>query len=87
MIEASQQFASITIYGSSQVGKLTLIEKIFPKMKYITLDDIEIRYYASKDPKVFLNYYGKPLIIDEIQKAPKLLEYIKIEIDKMKKIV
>ena len=85
LIEASHQFASITIYGSRQVGKSTLIEKIFSKMEYVTLDDIEVRDYALKDPKGFLKYYGKPLIIDEIQKAPKLLEYIKIEIDEMKK--
>jgi len=85
IIEASQQFASITIYGSRQVGKLTLIKKIFPEIEYVTLDDIEIRSYAISNPKEFLKYYGKPLIIDEIQKAPKLLEYIKIEIDEMKK--
>ena len=85
IIEASQQFASITIYGSRQVGKLTLIKKILPEIEYVTLDDIEIRSYAISNPKEFLKYYGKPLIIDEIQKAPKLLEYIKIEIDEMKK--
>lgn len=33
-----------------------------------------------------MKYYNKPLIIDEIQKAPKLLDYIKIEIDEMKKM-
>lgn len=85
IIEASQQFASITVYGSRQVGKSTLIEKIFPKIEYVTLDDIEVKSYAISNPKEFLKYYGKPLIIDEIQKAPKLLEYIKIEIDEMKK--
>ena len=83
--EASQQFASITVYGSRQVGKSTLIEEIFPEIEYVTLDDIEVRSYAISNPKEFLKYYGKPLIIDEIQKAPKLLEYIKIEIDEMKK--
>ena len=51
IIEASQQFASITIYGSRQVGKLTLIKKILPKIEYITLDDIEVRSYAISNPK------------------------------------
>lgn len=85
IIEASKQFASITIYGARQVGKSTLIEKVFPNFTYVTLDDIELRDYALRDPKGFIKYYSYPLIIDEIQKAPKLLEYIKIEIDKMKK--
>lgn len=86
MKESSKQFASITIYGSRQIGKATLIKNIFSNIKYVTLDDIGIRDYAINDPKGFLKYYNKPLIIDEIQKAPKLLDYIKIEIDEMKKM-
>lgn len=69
-----------------RLGKATLIKNIFPNIKYVTLDDIGIRDYAINDPKGFLKYYNKPLIIDEIQKAPKLLDYIKIEIDEMKKM-
>ena len=75
----------ITIYGPRHVGKSTLIEKVFPNINYVTLDDIELRDYALRDPKGFIKYYSHPLIIDEIQKAPNLLEYIKIEIDEMKK--
>lgn len=85
LIEASKQFALITIYGSRQVGKSTLIQHLFPTIPYVTLDDIEIRDYAIRDPKGFIKYYSSPLVIDEIQKAPQLLEYIKIEIDNMKK--
>ena len=85
IIEASKQFASITIYDPRQVGKSTLIAKLFPNINYVTLDDIDLRDYVLRDPKGFINYYSHPLIIDEIQKAPMLLEYIKIEIDEMKK--
>lgn len=85
IIQASKQFACLTIYGPRQVGKSTLIEKIFPNITYVTLDDIELRDYALKDPKGFIKYYSHPLIIDEIQKAPELLDYIKIEIDEMKR--
>ncbi|MGD9605597.1 MAG: ATP-binding protein [Bacilli bacterium] len=84
IIDASKQFASITIYGARQVGKSTLLSFIFPYIKAITLDDIEIRDYALRDPKGFIRYYSFPLIIDEIQKAPSLLEYIKEEIDNKK---
>ena len=84
LLEASKQFASITLYGSRQVGKSTLLTKLFSNIQAITLDDLELRDYALRDPKGFIKYYSYPLIIDEIQKAPKLLEYIKIEIDKKK---
>lgn len=85
IIEASKQFASITIYGSRQVGKSTLIDELFPEIQKVPLDDIEIRDYALKDPKGFLKYYSTPLVIDEIQKAPGILEEIKIVIDEKKK--
>ena len=85
IMEASKQFCSITIYGSIQVGKSTLIDELFPKIKKVSLDDIEIRDYALKDPKGFLKYYSTPLVIDEIQKAPIILEEMKIVIDEKKK--
>ena len=82
---ATKQFACITIYGARQIGKSTLANHIFnDSIKSITLDDLSIREYALKDPKGFLDFYGYPLIIDEIQKAPILLNYIKIVIDKYK---
>lgn len=82
--EASKQFSSITIYGPRQVGKSTLLRNMFKDIKYVTFDDIDIKNYAINNPKGFLKYYGYPLIIDEIQKAPSILEYIKFEIDKSK---
>ncbi len=85
ILEASKHFASITVYGPRQVGKSTLIERLFPNVKYISLDDISVKDFALRDPKGFLKYYGTPLIIDEIQKAPALSQYIKIEIDEMKR--
>lgn len=84
VIEASKQFACITVYGSRQVGKSTLLTHIFPDIQSVSFDDLQIRDYAQKDPKGFLKYYGTPLIIDEVHKAPGIIEAIKIEIDKMK---
>lgn len=84
ILEAANQFASITVYGARQVGKSTLLEKVFPSFPRVSLDDKELRAYALDDPKGFLSYYRPPVIIDEIQKAPELLEYIKMEIDRRK---
>ena len=39
---------------------------------------------ATDDPELFLNSHGMPLIIDEIQKVPGLMETIKIRIDEQK---
>ncbi len=81
----AESFPCIVIYGSRQVGKSTTVNHIFgDHIKRITLDDGLDRALAMDNPKLFLERYGWPLIIDEIQKAPALLDEIKIRIDEMR---
>lgn len=85
IVNASNKFACITIYSARQTGKLTMIKHLFSdSFNYVTFDDLSIRDYAIKDPKGFLDFYKFPLVIDEIQKAPSILNYIKISIDNYK---
>lgn len=85
ILDASKEFACITIYGARQTGKSTMVRHLFSEtFDYVTFDDLSIRDYALKDPKGFLDFYKFPLVIDEIQKVPSLLSYIKIIIDKYK---
>lgn len=77
-----QSFPCIVIYGPRQVGKSTTIEMLFgDRYPRVTLDDGDDRILAQSNPKLFLESYGWPLIIDEIQKAPGLLNEIKKIID------
>jgi predicted AAA+ superfamily ATPase len=78
------QYPCVLISGPRQVGKSTLTEKIpnASKYKYVTLDDDEFREAALSDPKLFMQLHQPPICIDEIQKAPKLFSYIKMNIDK-----
>ncbi|MFI3329228.1 MAG: DUF4143 domain-containing protein [bacterium] len=79
------EYSCVVLTGARQVGKSTLISINKPNdMKYVTLDDIDLLYLATTDPKYFLEFHGTPLCIDEIQKAPILLNYIKIKIDEHK---
>ena len=85
IMKASNEFACITIYGARQTGKSTMVRYLFSDtFNYVTLDDLSIRDYALRDPKGFLDFYKSPLVIDEIQKAPSILSYIKIIIDNYK---
>ena len=85
IIEYSKQWPCITIYGARQVGKSTIIAHLFSNnMTRITMDDLDLRSRAKSSPKNFLESYSLPLCIDEIQKAPELLEEIKIIIDNHK---
>ena len=85
IIKASSEFACVTIYGARQTGKSTMVRYLFTDtFNYVTLDDLSIRDYALRDPKGFLDFYKFPLVINEIQKAPSILSYIKIIIDNYK---
>lgn len=85
--EASKYFSCIVLYGPRQVGKSTTIEHLFKnKIRKITMDNGADRTAAISNPKEFLESYGWPLIIDEIQKVPELLDQIKITIDNQKSI-
>ncbi len=82
IIEVGKSFPCIVIYGPRQVGKSTTVEVLFgEKYRIVTLDDTDNRALALSNPKLFLESHGWPLIIDEIQKAPILLDEIKAIID------
>lgn len=81
----SKQFKVVLITGARQVGKSTLLKHCEPDRNYVSLDDLQIREMAINEPKLFLENYKAPLIIDEIQYAPNLLSYIKLIVDKSEK--
>ena len=82
ILEAAASFPCIVVYGRRQVGKSTTVSMLFgDKIPMVTLDDAADRQLAITNPRLFLERYGFPLIIDEIQKAPNLLDEIKIKID------
>lgn len=76
----------ILLTGARQVGKSTLVKSIKEKNRtYITLDDLKLRELAENDPKLFLMNYPRPIIIDEVQYAPNLFSYLKMEVDENNK--
>ncbi len=82
--QTASEYACITLYGARQTGKSTMIRNLFPEYEYVTLDRSSERILASDDPELFLDSHGVPLIIDEIQKVPDLMETIKLRIDEVK---
>ena len=76
---ALDTFPVVLLNGARQVGKSTLALENFKN--YLTFDDGELRLYAKDNPKGFLKNLELPICLDEIQKVPTLLEYIKIHID------
>lgn len=72
----------LLITGPRQVGKSTLLKKIYSVAKYYTFDDKILLASVQADPKLFLKNIPVPSILDEVQYAPDIFPYIKIECDK-----
>ncbi|MBN1223124.1 MAG: ATP-binding protein [Candidatus Aminicenantes bacterium] len=79
------QFPSVVVTGPRQVGKTSLVRRIFPDLEYVSLDLPSLAEQAEKSPNSFLNSRKEPLIIDEIQYAPSLPRHLKVKIDENKR--
>lgn len=82
-LEASESFKAVMVVGARQVGKSTMLKHLAEGQgrSYVTMDDADDRELARTDPKLFLQAHKPPILIDEIQKAPELLEPIKVLCD------
>ena len=82
----SETFPVLVLTGPRQVGKTTLLKSMAePGRKYVALDNPSDRALAKSEPELFLQRYLPPVIIDEVQHAPELFDYIKIHADTHKK--
>ena len=79
--EASKYFSVISVTGPRHSGKSTLLKHLFPNTDTYSLKDVHVREFAENDPVAFLKQNTKGMIIDEVQKAPILLEYIQGIVD------
>lgn len=81
--EASKFYPIVMVCGQRQVGKSTMLNHIREKeRRYVTLDDGNARRLAEKDPALFFETYGHPLLIDEFQRVPSILLKMKRIVDR-----
>lgn len=77
-----KQFPVVAICGPRQAGKTTLLKRLLKNTHFfVSLDDIDKREEAIRDPKLFIKKLEYNCVIDEIQYAPNLLSYIKMAVD------
>ncbi len=80
--QLAQFYPVLLITGPRQVGKTTVLKNCdADKRTYVSLDTLENRELAKRDPALFLQRFPAPVLIDEIQYAPELFPYIKAAVD------
>ncbi len=85
LLKLAGQYPVMTLTGPRQSGKTTLAKALFPDKPYVTLEDPDVRRFATGDPRGFLAQYSGGAIFDEIQRAPELTSYLQGMVDANRK--
>lgn len=86
--EALSDTRIVVLQGARQVGKSTLAELIAQERRSltVTLDDVDVRRFASGDPAGFVAQFPEGLlVIDEVQRVPGLIVALKAAVDRDKR--
>jgi len=71
----------VLVTGARQAGKTSLLENAFPNYNYVCLDEPLEAEQAEQASTEFLERHTTPVIIEEVQYAPKLLRALKLVVD------
>ncbi len=82
----SKSYPALVVTGPRQSGKTTLTQIVFPNKLYVSLEEIDMRDFATNDPRGFLNQYPDGAILDEVQRCPDLFSYLQSRLDEDKRM-
>lgn len=78
---ALRRFPAVVVTGPRRAGKTTLLRMAQPHAQYVLLEDPDIQDRVRRDPRGFIESLRPPVIFDEIQNTPQLLNYIRTLVD------
>lgn len=78
---AASQRPVLVLTGARQVGKTTLLRHLFPSHRFVSLDLPAEAALAEEEPRIFLQRFPPPLLVDEVQHAPGLFGHLKLDVD------
>ncbi|MDJ0764723.1 MAG: ATP-binding protein [Myxococcota bacterium] len=81
LVDLAHKRPCLVLSGYRQSGKTSLLIKTFETYRYVSLDLPTTAEEAESNGNDFIARNNPPVIIDEIQYAPKLLRYVKADID------
>ncbi len=84
LLEACSDTPVVLLNGARQTGKTTLVQRLSREKlgaSYVSLDDLTELTSAKNDPVGFINQLKRPVVIDEVQRAPEIFLPIKVAVD------
>ena len=85
LAKALESMPVVVLGGARQTGKSRIVQQLGGTGRvYCTLDDLEVRDAAAREPRLLLDQ-AEQLTIDEVQRVPSLLIAIKQDIDRARR--
>jgi uncharacterized protein len=75
------EFKAVAVVGPRQSGKTTLVRSVFADKPYASLENPDIRSFATEDTRSFLAQYPVGAVLDEAQRVPALFSYLQQILD------
>ncbi|RMI19774.1 MAG: ATP-binding protein, partial [Calditrichaeota bacterium] len=84
ILDALSTSPVVLLNGARQTGKSTLAQHLGRQrgFRYVSLDDLTVLEGISHDPSGYLMSLPLPVIIDEVQREPRLFRVIKMLVDR-----
>ncbi|MCO6559258.1 MAG: ATP-binding protein [Bifidobacterium sp.] len=79
--DMATKFPIISLTGTRQSGKTTLLRELFPDFRYVSMEDPDVNRLAKQDMRGFLDTYDDHVIFDEAQHTPELFSYLQGIVD------
>ena len=76
----------VVLTGARQTGKTSILIRLFPEYRFVSLDLPTEAEQAEKEPDAFLRRHRPPVIIDEVQYAPTLFRHLKVAVDTNRRV-
>jgi predicted AAA+ superfamily ATPase len=77
----AHEFKAVAVVGPRQSGKTTLVRSVFADKPYVSLENPDVRAFATQDMRSFLAQFPLGAVLDEAQRAPELFSYLQQILD------